>query len=316
MKEIFYISLKREILLNKIFRLLRKENRKMKKVITGVLLFSMFMMVLTGCGGNSGFNSGRAINAITREDGSGTRGAFTELFGLEEKMEDGTRKDLISKNIGVESNTNTILTSVQNDIYAVGYVSMGSLNDNVKAMKIDGVDATAENVKNGTYKISRPFNIATKGEGTELTKDFVDFILSKEGQEVAGNSYISIDGNAAAYSGNKPSGTITVGGSSSVSPLMEKLIESYKEINPNAAVQLQISDSSIGMTKTIEGAYDIGMASRELKDSEKAELEETQIALDGIAVIVNKENAVENLSEDDVRKIYLGEAETWKDITE
>ena len=316
MKENFYISLKQENLFNKIFCLLRKENRKMKKVITGVLLFSMLMMVLTGCGGNSGFDSGKTVNAITREDGSGTRGAFTELFGLEEKLEDGTKKDLISKSIGVENNTNTILTSVQNDIYSVGYISMGSLNDNVKAMKIDGVDATAANVKNGTYKISRPFNIAAKGEGTELTKDFIDFILSKEGQEVAGNSYISIDENAAAYSGSKPSGTITIGGSSSVSPLMEKLIESYKEINPNATVQLQISDSSIGMTKTIEGAYDIGMASRELKDSEKSELEETQIALDGIAVIVNKENTVENLSEDDVRKIYLGEAKTWKDITE
>ena len=305
----------------------------MKKFVTGILLFGMLMTALTGCGGtttsvsptpnvlpgssetiHSNFDSGKTINAITREEGSGTRGAFIELFGLEEKQDDGTKKDLISKDIGVESNTNTILTSVQNDVYAIGYVSMGSLNDNVKAVQIDGIDATTANVKSGTYEISRPFNIATKGEATGLSKDFIDFILSKEGQEVAGKSYITIDESAAAYSGSKPSGTITVGGSSSVSPLMEKLIERYKEINPNATVQLQISDSSIGMTKTIEGAYDIGMASRELKDSEKEALIGTQIALDGIAVIVNKENPAVGFSKDEVKKIYLVEAEVWNEI--
>jgi len=310
----------------------------MKKLVTGILLFGMLLVALTGCGSNSdpsqtdsldpppvtdvapsqdvdsNFDSGKAINALTREEGSGTRGAFIELFGLEEKLDDGTKKDLISKEIGVESNTNAILTSVQNDVYAIGYVSMGSLNDSVKALQIDGINAATENVKNGTYTISRPFNIATKGEATGLSKDFIDFILSKEGSEVVGESYISLDKNAAPYAGSKPSGTITVGGSSSVSPLMEKLIERYKEINPNATVQLQISDSSIGMTKTMEGAYDIGMASRELKDSEKAELSETQIALDGIAVIVHNENPAANLSKDDVKKIYLAEAEIWNEI--
>ena len=286
----------------------------MKKIVTGILLLGMLMTALTGCGNNADFDTGKAINAITREEGSGTRGAFIELFGLEEKQADGVKKDLISKDIGVESNTNTILSTVQNDTYAIGYISMGSLNDNVKALQIDGVDATTANVKNGSYKIFRPFNIATKGEATGLAKDFIDFIMSKEGQEVVGKSYISIDENAVAYAGNKPSGQVTVGGSSSVSPLMEKLIERYKEINPNATVQLQISDSSIGMTKTIEGAYDIGMASRELKDSEKTELKDAQIALDGIAVIVNKSNTATNLSKDDVKKIYLNETEAWSDI--
>ena len=294
----------------------------MKKVLAGILLFGVLMTALTGCSENAdksadknaGFDTGKAVGAITREEGSGTRGAFIELFGLEEKQDDGSKKDMISKDIGVESNTNTILTTIQNDVYGIGYVSMGSLNDNVKAVQIDGVDATTANVKNGTYKISRPFNIATKGEAAGLSKDFIDFIMSKEGQEVVGKSYISIDENATPYVGNKPSGTITVGGSSSVSPLMEKLIERYKEINPNATVQLQISDSSIGMTKTIEGAYDIGMASRELKDSEKAELKDAQIALDGIAVIVNKKNTATNFSKDDVKKIYLGEAEVWNEI--
>ena len=286
----------------------------MKKAVTGILLIGMLMTALTGCGSKSEFDTGKAINAITREEGSGTRGAFIELFGLEEKQDDGSKKDMISKDIGVESNTNTILTTVQNDVYGIGYVSMGSLNDNVKAVQIDGVDATTANVKNGTYKVSRPFNIATKGEATGLAKDFIDFIMSKEGQEVVGKKYITIDESAAPYAGNKPSGTITVGGSSSVSPLMEDLITRYKEINPNATVQLQISDSSIGMTKTIEGAYDIGMASRELKDSEKSELKDAQIALDGIAVIVNKKNTAANFSKDDVKKIYLGEAEVWNEI--
>jgi len=286
----------------------------MKKIATSLILIGILTTALTGCGNNGGFDTNKAINPITREEGSGTRGAFIELFGLEEKQEDGTKKDLISKDIGVESNTNTILTTVQNDAYAIGYVSMGSLNDNVKALKIDGVDATPANVKNGTYKISRPFNIATKGDATGLTKDFIDFIMSKEGQEVVGDSYISIDENVAPYAGDKPDGTITVGGSSSVSPLMEKLIERYAELNPNGSVQLQISDSSIGMTKTIEGAYDIGMASRELKDEELSELSNLQIALDGIAVIVSNENTISDLSADAIKNIYLCETENWSDL--
>ena len=275
------------------------------------------MVAITSCNNNStGFNTNKSINTITREEGSGTRGAFVELFELEEKLADGTKKDLVSKEASVESNTNAILTTVQNDIYSIGYLSMGSLNDTVKAVQIDGVDASTENVKNGSYKISRPFNIATKGEVRGLAKDFIDFIMSKEGQEVAGKNYISVDDKAVAYNGSKPSGTITVGGSSSVAPLMEKLIERYKEINPNGNVQLQISDSSIGMTKTIEGAYDIGMSSRELKENELSELTGTQIALDGIAVIVNKENPVVNLSKENVKKIYLANAESWSEITE
>ena len=288
----------------------------MKKTVTAILLFGILMATLTGCSNNnnSEFDTGKAINAYTREEESGTRVAFTELFGLEEKLPDGTKRDLISKDIGVENNTNSILTTVQNDKYAIGYVSMGSLNDNVKAVQIDGIDASTANVKNGTYKISRPFNIATKGEVTGLAKDFIDFIMSKDGQEVTAKTCIAINENAAPYAGNKPSGTITVGGSTSVAPLMEKLIERYKEINPNANIQLQTSDSGTGMTQAIAGVYDIGMASRELKDSEKAALKETQIALDGIAVIVNKQNTATNFSKEDIKKIYLGEAEAWNEI--
>lgn len=288
----------------------------MKKIVIGIILSSMLIAVFAGCGNKDGFDTGRAVNAITREEGSGTRGAFIELFGLEEKLADGSKRDLIAKDIGVENNTNTILTTVADDTYAIGYISMGSLNTSIKAVQIDGVDANAENVKSGVYKISRPFAIATKSDPSEVVKDFIEFVLSKEGEEVVADSYIAVSDNADAYAGNKPSGTITIGGSSSVSPLMEKLIERYKEINPNASLELQISDSSIGMTQTIEGAYDIGMASRALKDSEKEELEDTQIALDGIAVIVNLENEVASLSEDEVKQIYLGEVETWSDILE
>ena len=288
----------------------------MKKAIVGTLLVSM-MIALVGCGSNKeGFDFDRTINVITREEGSGTRGAFIELFELEEKQEDGSRRDLISKEASVESNTNTILSTVQNDVYAIGYISMGSLNDEVQALDIDGAAATPENVKNGNYQIFRPFQIATKGELSGVAKDFVDFILSAEGQEVVAGSYISIGEDAAPYAGNKESGSITVGGSSSVAPLMEKLIERYAELNPNASVELQISDSSIGMTQTIAGAYDIGMASRALKDSEKEELTDIQIALDGIAVIVNKENEMTGLSKEDVQKIYLTEVETWSEIKE
>ena len=288
----------------------------MKKIVAGIILASMLMVTLAGCGSKDGFDTKRAVNAITREDGSGTRGAFVELFELEEKLEDGSKRDLISKDIGVENNTNTILTTVKEDTYAIGYISMGSLNEEVKAVQIDGTEASADNVKSGDYKISRPFAIATKSDPSEVAKDFIDFILSKEGEEVIADSYIAITDNAEGYAGDKPSGTITVGGSSSVSPLMEKLIERYKEVNPNASVELQISDSSIGMTQTIDGAYDIGMASRALKDSEKEELEDTQIALDGIAVIVNLENEVSGLSQDEIRRIYLGEVEAWSDIIE
>ena len=286
----------------------------MKKTVTGMLLLGVLMTALIGCGNQSGFDTSKAINAITREEGSGTRGAFIELFELEEKLDDGTKQDLISKEASVESNTNTILTTVQNDAYAIGYASMGSLNDNVKAVQIDGVDATTENVKNGSYKISRPFQIATKGEPEGLTKDFIDFILSQEGQAVVGESYIDVNENAAPYAGDQPSGTITVGGSSSVTPLMEKLVEQYKNINPNGSIQLQTSDSSMGMTSTIEGAYDIGMASRDLKDSEKEELIETKIALDGIAVIVNQENTIVSLSREEVKNIYLAAVETWNQV--
>ena len=257
------------------------------------------------------YGKGKTVNVVSREDGSGTRGAFIELFGIEEKGADGTKKDNTTQEAIIASKTDVMLTNIAGDEYAIGYVSLGSLNDTVKALNIDGVEATTANVKNGTYKVSRPFNIATKGVGTPLTQDFISFILSKEGQEVVAKSYISVDDAAAAYAGTKPEGKLVIAGSSSVAPVMEKLVEAYKAINPNATIEMQTSDSTAGMTGAMDGTCDIGMASRALKDSEAAELNGTEIALDGIAVIVNPKNTNTNMTKDQVKAVFTGAVTTW-----
>ena len=256
------------------------------------------------------------IDVISREDGSGTRGAFIELFGIEEKDADGNKVDNTTEAAKITNSTSVMLTTVAGDDYAIGYVSLGSLNDSVKALKIDGAEATADNIENGSYKVSRPFNIAVKKDlDNEVAKDFMAYIMSTEGQEIVSNEkYIPVS-DVEAYAGSKPSGKCVVGGSSSVSPLMEKLIEAYKKVNPNADIELQTSDSTTGMTSTIEGSYDIGMASRELKDDEASELEATVIATDGIAVIVNKANTSDELSADQVKSIYVGDVTTWDEVS-
>ena len=258
-----------------------------------------------------------AITVRSREDGSGTRGAFIELFGIEQKDADGNKVDNTIDSAEITNSTSVMMTTVAGNKNAIGYVSLGSLDESqVKAVLIDGAQATAENVKDGTYKVSRPFNIATKGEPTGLAKDFIDYILSEEGQAVVEeNGYVS-EGNTGAYAGEKPEGKITVGGSSSVTPVMEKLKEAYAAVNPNATIEVQQSDSTTGMTSTIDGTYDIGMASRELKDEEAAELNGQVIALDGIAVIVNKENTIDELTTDDVLNIYTGATTDWSEIAQ
>ena len=288
----------------------------MKKAITSVLTIAIFISAFSGCSASKeeNFDFSRPINMISREDGSGTRGAFIELLGIEEKGEDGSKKDMTTKDAIIVNKTDIMLANVESDKYAIGYVSMGSLNENIKAVEINGVTASSENVKNGTYTISRPFNIATKGEATGLAKDFIDFILSKEGQAVVMNGYIPINDNANPYSGNRPSGKVVVSGSSSVTPIMEKLKEAYIAINPNATIEIQMSDSTAGMTGAIDGTCDIGMASRELKDSEKEELTSIEIALDGIAVIVNKENSIMSLTKEQIKSIYIGEIDSWSEV--
>lgn len=289
-----------------------------EKTISVMLLLAVSLSMLSGCSphGSSEFNSIKSINVVSREDGSGTRTAFVELFEIEEKYDDGGRKDMTTKEAVITNQTSVVMTGIASDKYAIGYISLGSLNHMVKAVRVDGTEATAENVKDGTYTISRPFNIATKGEISEVAKDFIDYILSADGQGVVAESYIVVDDDAAPYSGAKPNGKIVVAGSSSVTPIMEKLKEAYLEINPNAAIEIQESDSSAGMMGVIEGTCDIGMASRELKDSELEQITPAQIAIDGIAIIVNNDNAVTDLTKEQVRMIYTGEVLQWSEIIE
>lgn len=309
---------------------------RMKKFIAVLSMVSMLAVAATGCGSDSkagdtaeanadtkteqesaSWDSSYDITIVSREDGSGTRGAFIELFGIEEKNGD-EKVDMTTEEAQITNSTSVMMTTVAGDEYAIGYISLGSLDDSVKALKIDGAEATAENVKSGTYKVSRPFNIATKEKlDNEVAKDFVNFIMSEEGQAVVEeNHYIAVD-DVKPFEGTSPSGKAVVGGSSSISPVMEKLIEAYKAVNANAEIELQTTDSTTGMTSAIDGSYDIGMASRELKDTELSEgLQATVIATDGIAVIVNKNSTVDELSSDQVKAIYTGEAVTWDDVIE
>lgn len=308
----------------------------MKKFICTALTLAMVVGSLAGCGSSSSkettaasgaateaateaaaagdFDTSKEISVNSREDGSGTRGAFIELFGVEEKAADGTKVDNTTVEANITNSTAVMMTSVAGDPYAIGYISLGSLNDTVKAAKIDGAEATTENVANGSYKVARPFNIVTKDGLSDVAKDFVDYIMSAEGQDIIEqNGYIKIDQNAAAYAGSKPEGKIVVAGSSSVSPVMEKLKEAYLAVNTNADIEIQTSDSTTGVVSTQEGICDIGMASRDLKDTETG-VTATTIAQDGIAVIVNNENPVENLTSDQVKSIFTGETTVWADV--
>ena len=261
------------------------------------------------------FDTEEDISVYSREDGSGTRGAFIELFGVEEKDANGEKIDNTTEDATITNNTSVMMTGVAGDDYAIGYVSLGSLNDTVKALKIDGVEPTVENIKSDSYKVYRPFNIATKGEVSEAAQDFIDYILSAEGQQIVSDEgYITIDDAAPAFEGGKVSGSVTVAGSSSVSPVMEKLAEAYMKLNSNVKIEIQTSDSTTGMTSAMDGVCDIGMASRELKDTETAELTATVIAQDGIAVVVNNNNPIDNLTKDQVKSIYVGETTSWSEV--
>ena len=294
--------------------------KKTKKIIALGLIAVMAVSVFTGCSkktsSESDFDKAKEIGVITREDGSGTRGAFIELFGVEEKDSNGEKVDKTVETAVTTNSTSVMMTTVAGDLYSIGYISLGSLNDTVKAIQIDGVDPTVENIKDGSYKISRPFNIATKDGLSEAAQDFIDFIMSADGQKVLeDNGYITVAEDAAAYAGSMDSGKVVIHGSSSIAPVMEKLKEAYLEKNPNVTIEVQQSDSSSGMTDAIDGTCDIGMASRELKDSETSEgLTPTVIALDGIAVIVNTDSPVTNLNSQQVKDIFTGVSAVWSDV--
>lgn len=288
---------------------------KTRKTLAVILTCIVVLAAFAGCAKKSGFDASRDITVISREDGSGTRGAFVELFGIEQKDANGEKVDHTVLTADITQSTGVMMTSVSQNTHAIGYISLGSLNDSVKALKIDGAEATVENIKNGSYKVSRPFNIATKENVSEVAKDFVDFILSEDGQKIVEqNGYISAL-DASAYNGTRPSGKITIAGSSSVTPVMEKLREAYLAINTNATIEINQSDSTTGVNSVINDICDIGMASRELKDSELSSgITPTVIALDGIAVIVNNKNTVDNLTVEQVRKIYMGDVTKWSDV--
>lgn len=292
----------------------------MKKVMTVILSLTMLAGVFTACdnkdaGGAAGTaTNGGNITVVSREPGSGTRGAFIELTGVEQKNAEGKKEDKTTVEAVIANKTDVMLTNISSNKNAIGYVSMGSLSDLVKAVKVDTIEATSANVKSGSYKLSRPFNIATQAQISEVAQDFIKFISSKQGQEVVAKSYIAIDDTAPEYVATGLKGKIIVAGSSSVSPLMEKLKEAYMAINPDVTIEIQTSDSTAGITAVTEGICDIGMASRELKDSEKEKLTPLAIALDGIAIIVNKENALTDLTKEQIMKIYTGEATKWDGI--
>lgn len=285
---------------------------KMMKIFAAAAAMVMTGAMFAGCGNNSD-----NITVISREDGSGTRGAFIELTGVEEKDADGNKTDNTLKSALICKSTDVVLTQVSGDKNAVGYISLGSLNDTVKAVKVEGIEAKTENIESGDYKIVRPFNIAVKSELSDAATDFENFILSSDGQQVIEDKgYIKQNKNAEAFTSNGASGKVVVSGSSSVTPVMEKLAEAYQKVNTNVTVDVQQSDSSTGIKDAINGTSDIGMSSRDISDDELSQgILSVTIAQDAIAVIVNKENSVDDLSMDQIKAIYTGETTTWAELT-
>lgn len=301
---------------------------KLKKFLAVAAIVAMTAVSVVGCGskeeGTEGgtepkteWDAGNDISVVSREDGSGTRGAFIELFGVEEKDENGEKMDMTTEEAAITNSTSVMMNTVAGNEYAIGYISLASLDDTVKALKIDGAEATVDNIKSGTYKIQRPFNIVTKEGLSDVAQDFINYIMSPDGQKVVEeNNGIPMD-DVKPYESNGATGKIVVAGSSSVSPIMEKLKEAYLKVNTGAEIEIQTNDSTTGVTSVIDGLCDIGMASRELKDTEtSAGVTATVIALDGIAVIVNNDSAVDELSSEQVKSIYTGEVLTWDEVVE
>ena len=286
---------------------MKTRTSKLAAIFTSVALAAT---MLASCGGSSD-----KITVISREDGSGTRGAFIELTGIEEKDSNGNKTDNTKKDALICKSTDVVLTLVSGDKNSIGYISFGSLNDTVKALKVEGVEPSTATIESGDYKIVRPFNIAVKDGLSDAAQDFENYILSSEGQDIIEKAgYIKIDKSAAAYASNNASGKVVVSGSSSVTPVMEKLAESYQKANTNVTVDVQQSDSSTGIKDAINGTSDIGMASRDISDDELSQgIKSVTIAQDAIAVIVNKDNAVEDITMDEIKAIYTGSKTTWSD---
>ena len=297
----------------------------MKKKILAIAMTALMVVGVAACGSSSSnattdssLTDTKAdgmtgqISVISREEGSGTRGAFVELMGIV----DDNDNDITTIDAEITNSTSVMLTTVAGNKQSIGYVSLGSLSDDVKAVKVDGVEASVDDIKNGSYSVSRPFLVAYKdGQLSELAQDYLKYILSADGQAIISeNGYISVSDSAEAYTASGLSGKLVLAGSTSVSPVMEKLADAYKALNPDVTIEIQQTGSGAGITSAIEGVCDFGMSSRELKESEAAELKADQIALDGIAVIVNNENPTDDISSENIKNIYLGEVTNWEDI--
>ncbi len=302
----------------------------MKKVLSIALASLLAAGALVGCGGQgtssqggsssseasseASFKTSSAITVIARDSASGTRSAFHELMGITQKQDGKTVDNLVVGALEFDG-TDKVITAVEGDPYAIGYISLGSVSDRIKAAKVDGVAPSSETVKDGSYPVARPFLLVTKGEENELVKDFLAYIASVEGQEtVTSKHYISAEESPAPYTGSGKSGTIKLAGSTSVEPLMQVLTEGYRKVNPGVTFEIQAQGSSQGIKAAMDGTFDIGMSSRELTEEEAAALNKHTIAMDGIAVIVNKENPVENFASKDLTSIYTGEVTTWNEV--
>lgn len=297
----------------------------MKKKILAIAMTALMVVGVAACGSSSSNSTTDSsstdttadgmtgpISVISREEGSGTRGAFVELMGIV----DDNDNDITTIDAEITNSTSVMLTTVAGNKQSIGYVSLGSLSDDVKAVKVDGVEASVDDIKNGSYSVSRPFLVAYKdGQLSELAQDYLKYILSADGQAIISeNGYISVSDSAEAYTASGLSGKLVLAGSTSVSPVMEKLADAYKALNPDVTIEIQQTGSGAGITSAIEGVCDFGMSSRELKESEAAELKADQIALDGIAVIVNNENPTDDISSENIKNIYLGEVTNWEDV--
>lgn len=298
----------------------------MKKLLSLATMAILAVSVLAGCGGSGdsstgsgaaggSFNSAKEITVISREASSGTRGAFDELMGLIEKSGNSEVNKLFSEAV-IASSTDEVPAKVEVDKYAIGYTSIGAVNDNVKALKVDGVEATEENVKNGTYKVSRPFIIASKGEASGIAADFIQYITSTQGQEIVKSlGFVTIDG-AKEYTAPSTalSGKLTLSGSTSTEKVIEKLREEYVKLNPGVSIEVTYNGSGAGIKDAQEGKSQLALSSRELKGEEKAALTPTVFANDGIAVIVNKDNTTTEMTTDQIKKIFTGETRTWDKV--
>jgi len=307
---------------------------KTKKILTIISTVLIMALAFVGCTKNetqtqttaqpqeeqnsekpvSNFDAENDITVVARDAASGTRGAFHELMKIKVKEGDTEVDKLVVGALEFDG-TDKVITAVEGDKYGIGYISLGSVSERILAASVDGVEANIENVKSGKYAVARPFLLVTKGTENDLVKDFISFTESVQGQKLVGEkNYIPSVENATEYKASGLSGTIKVAGSTSVTPLMEKLQEVYKELNPNITFEMQSNGSSQGIKAAIDGTYDIGMSSRELKDDEKSQLNEHTLAIDGIAVILNKENPMTDISSENITKIYTGEITKWSEV--